>query len=102
VPNRGMFIDFHSAFPPARFLAPLCHQIWPTEATLPQITSIPILFLSGLKDEIIPPSHMSRLFEVCKASKVWRELPNGSHNDTCAEARYFQYIEDFLREHVDA
>ncbi|KAF1915011.1 Alpha/Beta hydrolase protein [Ampelomyces quisqualis] len=90
-----------SAFPPARFLASLCHQIWPSEATLPQITNVPILFLSGLKDEIIPPSHMSRLFEVCKAPKVWRELPNGSHNDTVAEPRYFEYIEDFLREFVD-
>ncbi|KAH7402013.1 BEM46 family protein [Phaeosphaeria sp. MPI-PUGE-AT-0046c] len=90
-----------SAFPPARFLAPLCHQIWPSEATLPQILNVPILFLSGLKDEIIPPSHMSRLFQVCKAPKVWRELPNGSHNDTVAEPRYFQFIDDFLREYVD-
>ncbi|KAH8731390.1 Alpha/Beta hydrolase protein [Phaeosphaeriaceae sp. PMI808] len=90
-----------SAFPPARFLAPLCHQIWPTEATLPQITSVPVLFLSGLQDEIIPPSHMSRLFQVCKAPKVWRELPDGTHNDTVAKPRYFLYIEDFLREYVD-
>ncbi|KAF2499820.1 BEM46 family protein [Lophium mytilinum] len=43
-----------SAFPPARYLAPLCHQIWPSEDTLPLINSIPILFLSGLKDEIVP------------------------------------------------
>jgi abhydrolase domain-containing protein 13 len=42
------------AFPPARYLAPLCHQIWPSEETLPTITKIPILFLSGLKDEIVP------------------------------------------------
>ncbi|KAL5121786.1 bem46 protein, variant [Pleosporales sp. CAS-2024a] len=90
-----------SAFPPARYLAPLCHQIWPSETTLPQVKDIPFLFLSGLQDEIIPPSHMSRLFQVCKAPKVWREFPNGSHNDTVAEPAYFQYIEDFLREFVD-
>jgi len=90
-----------SAFPPARFLAPLCHQIWPTEATLPKITGVPILFLSGLKDEIIPPSHMKRLFEVCAAPKVWKELPNGDHNSSVAEPHYFQYIEDFLREYID-
>lgn len=89
-----------SAFPPARFLAPLCHQIWPSEDTLPQIKDIPILFLSGLKDEIIPPTHMSRLYKVCRSPKVWKELPNGSHNDTVAEPRYFQYIEDFLSEFV--
>lgn len=90
-----------TAFPPARFLTPLCHQIWPSEETLPKITNIPILFLSGLKDEIIPPTHMSRLYQVCRSTKVWKELPNGSHNDTVAEPRYFQYIEDFLNEHVD-
>lgn len=47
------------------------------------------------------PSHMARLFQVCKTTKVWRELPNGSHNDTVGEPRYFQYIDDFLREYVD-
>ncbi|KAF2134285.1 alpha/beta-hydrolase [Dothidotthia symphoricarpi CBS 119687] len=89
-----------TAFPPARFLAPLCHQIWPSEETLPQITKVPILFLSGLKDEIVPPSHMSRLFQVCKATKVWKELPNGTHNDTVAEPGYFQHIGQFLSEFV--
>jgi hypothetical protein len=44
---------------------------------------------------------MTRLFQVCKAPKVWREFPNGSHNDTVAEPRYFQYIDDFLGEYVD-
>ena len=43
-----------SAFPPARFLAPLCHQYWTSEETIPLITDIPILFLSGLQDEIVP------------------------------------------------
>jgi len=43
-----------SAFPPARFLAPLCHQVWSTEDVLPQIKGIPILFLSGLQDELVP------------------------------------------------
>ena len=43
-----------SALPPARFLTPLCHEHWKSEEILPQITDIPILFLSGLKDEIVP------------------------------------------------
>jgi len=43
-----------TVFPPARFLAKLCHQIWPSEATLPQIVDVPVLFLSGLKDELVP------------------------------------------------
>lgn len=43
-----------SAFPPAKFLVGLCHEYWPSADILPQITQIPILFLSGLKDEIVP------------------------------------------------
>ena len=43
-----------SAFPPAKYLAPLCHQYWTSEESLPLITDIPTLFLSGLQDEIVP------------------------------------------------
>lgn len=90
-----------SAFPPAKYLAPLCHQLWPSEEVMPKIKQFPILFLSGLRDEIVPPSHMAKLFDLCVSkAKVWREFPNGSHNDTVAEPLYFEYIEDFLRSHV--
>jgi hypothetical protein len=40
--------------PVARFIAPLCHQVWANDEALPKIKDVPILFLSGLKDEIIP------------------------------------------------
>lgn len=43
-----------SALPPARFLTPLCHEYWKSEEVFPRITDIPILMLSGLKDEIVP------------------------------------------------
>ncbi|KAF2737857.1 BEM46 family protein-like protein [Polyplosphaeria fusca] len=90
-----------SAFPPARYLATLCHQIWPSEDSLPQITDVPILFLSGLKDEIIPASHMAQLYKICRSEpKVWKEFPNGSHNDTVMEKAYFESIEEFISEHV--
>ena len=51
---RSMRTLIPSAFPPAKYLARLCHQIWPSEATLPLIEHTPILFLSGLKDELVP------------------------------------------------
>ncbi|KAI9701408.1 MAG: hypothetical protein M1820_006499 [Bogoriella megaspora] len=89
-----------SALPPARFLAPFCHQIWPSEETIPQL-KIPILFLSGLQDEIVPPSHMKQLYDACKAPvKVWKALPQGDHNNTVAEPGYFQFIEEFIRKYV--
>lgn len=42
------------AVPIARYLAPLCHEYWRSEDLIPQITDVPILFLSGMRDEIVP------------------------------------------------
>ena len=93
-----------SAFPPAKFLARLCHQYWPSEETLPKITAdIPMLFLSGLKDEIVPPSMMVTLYELCRVStKIWQTFPNGDHNATVAEPGYFDAIWSFLVQEVMA
>ncbi|KAF9883991.1 hypothetical protein FE257_002432 [Aspergillus nanangensis] len=90
-----------SVFPPARYLARFCHQYWISEDVLPKITQVPVLFLSGLKDEIVPPSNMTQLFAICKAPrKVWRTLPNGAHNDSVAEPGYFEHILSFVTEEV--
>ncbi|KAI0154778.1 Alpha/Beta hydrolase protein [Xylariaceae sp. FL1272] len=86
-----------SVIPPAKYLALLCHQIWPNETILPTITEVPILFLSGLQDEIIPPSHMRRLFELTNApTKIWKPLPGGDHNSSVLEAGYFEAIAEFV------
>lgn len=42
------------AVPIAKYLTPLCRDKWRSEEMIPEITDIPILFLSGLKDEIVP------------------------------------------------
>ncbi|KAM0120076.1 bem46 protein, variant [Aspergillus fumigatus] len=78
-----------TVFPPARYLARLCHQHWASEEVMPKIRDVPILFLSGLKDELVPSN-----------CKVWRTLPNGGHNDTVAESGYFEHIYDFVIEEV--
>lgn len=89
------------AFPPAKYLVRLCHQVWPSEELIPSITTIPTLFLSGLKDELIPPSHMRRLYDLSNSpSKVWKEFPTGTHNDTCMAKKYFTDINSFLEEEV--
>ncbi|KAF8252748.1 alpha/beta-hydrolase [Wilcoxina mikolae CBS 423.85] len=94
---RSMRTLIPSAFPPAKYLARLCHQIWPSETTLPQIENTPTLFLSGLKDELVPPEHMARLHEVCVSPKAWKAFPDGSHNDTWVEPGYFQSIMEFIK-----
>ncbi|PWY69511.1 protein bem46 [Aspergillus heteromorphus CBS 117.55] len=90
-----------SVFPPARYLARFCHQYWTSEDIIPKITKVPILFLSGLKDEIVPPSNMTQLFAISKSDrKIWRTLPNGAHNDSVAEPGYFEHILSFVTEEV--
>ena len=40
---------------------------------------------------------MVELYSICKTkTKVWKDLPEGSHNDTVAEPFYFNYIADFI------
>jgi fermentation-respiration switch protein FrsA (DUF1100 family) len=43
-----------SVLPIARYVTLLCHQVWPSDTVIPFITKVPILFLSGLQDEIVP------------------------------------------------
>ena len=90
------------AFPPAKYLARLCHQFWASDETMPKITAnIPMLFLSGLKDEIVPAAMMRTLYEICNVeTKVWRTFENGSHNATVAEPGYFDAIWEFLVQEV--
>ncbi|CAH0049798.1 unnamed protein product [Clonostachys solani] len=91
-----------SIIPPAKYMTLLCHQVWPSESTLPNITKVPVLFLSGLQDEIVPPSHMRQLYNVCAApTKKWRPFPGGDHNSSVLEEGYFEAIADFIAEVTD-
>ncbi|KAK6536089.1 hypothetical protein TWF281_000335 [Arthrobotrys megalospora] len=90
-----------NVFPPAKYVTRLCHQVWASEDVIPKITKVPILFLSGLQDELVPPSHMRRLHTVSKAPiKVWKDFPNGTHNDSVMEVGYFEHINDFINDEV--
>ncbi|KAF4505122.1 hypothetical protein G6O67_007104 [Ophiocordyceps sinensis] len=88
-----------SVIPPAKYLTLLCHQVWPSDSILPTINKVPVLFLSGLQDEIVPPIHMRQLYELCNApSKKWRPLPGGDHNSSVLEQGYFEAIAEFVAE----
>lgn len=43
-----------SVIPMAKYVTLLCHQVWPSDSHIPNINKVPILFLSGLQDEIVP------------------------------------------------
>lgn len=57
---------------------------WQTDKILDQI-KCPILLISGLKDEIVPASHMADLKRICDAHKLDAQMitfAEGKHNDT--------------------
>mmetsp|Transcript_6667 Transcript_6667/g.11011 ORF Transcript_6667/g.11011 Transcript_6667/m.11011 type:complete len:331 (-) Transcript_6667:272-1264(-) len=63
---------------------------------------IPILFVSGQDDEIVPTEHMQALWDAAKAAPLCRILrvPGGKHNNTWMEAEeksmYFDVLKDFI------
>lgn len=60
----------------------------------------PILFISGMKDELIPPIQMKTLYEKATASKwkEWVDIEEGTHNETWSlgEAKYFAGLKAFM------
>ncbi|QNP98073.1 Hypothetical protein YALI2_D00514g [Yarrowia lipolytica] len=87
------------------FAAPfarLCHQKWESEKLMPLINpQIPTMFLSGLRDEIVPPPHMKGLIGMCPADvKVVEYFANGTHNDTIVQPEYWEKLVMFIRKYV--
>jgi len=65
----------------------------------------PILFLSGLQDEMVPPSHMQMLYAKAAARNnqcLFVEFPTGMHMDTWMAGgdHYWRTIQQFLEQHA--
>ena len=70
-----------------------------------QFIPCPVLLISGLKDELVPPGHMKRLHELCDANSVKSQLftvENGTHNDTWVVGGepYWETQKSFLVNHI--
>lgn len=64
--------------------------------------SIPLLFLSGAIDELVPPAHFRQLYELSPATtKILKSLPQGAHNNTCLQENYWEYFYEFVMTLVD-
>ncbi|RAL37092.1 hypothetical protein DM860_004014 [Cuscuta australis] len=67
----------------------------------------PILFLSGLQDEMVPPSHMLMLYAKAAAHNKqckFEEFPTGMHMDTWLAGgnQYWDMIREFMQQPVSA
>ncbi|KAJ8750775.1 hypothetical protein K2173_015956 [Erythroxylum novogranatense] len=87
-----------------RILNFLVRSPWSTIDVIGQVKQ-PILFLSGLRDEMVPPSHMQLLYAKAAAHNkecIFVEFPTGMHMDTWIAGgdHYWQTIQQFLEKHV--
>lgn len=87
-----------------RILNFLVRSPWSTIDIVGQIKQ-PILFISGLQDEMVPPVHMQILYAKAAAhnrQSLFVEFPNGMHMDTWLAGgdHYWRTIQQFLEEHV--
>lgn len=81
----------------------LCTERWVTEDIINSISSsIPMLFLSGKQDELVPPLHMKQLFELSTSErKIFREFEKGFHNDTVIQPHYWDFFFEFCRNEIE-
>nr|CAG4650332.1 EOG090X09ZU [Sida crystallina] len=59
----------------------------------------PVVFISGLSDQLVPPSMMLDLYTQCSSErKLLLQIPNGDHNATWTKPQYFnqllRYVDD--------
>ncbi|CAO2823175.1 unnamed protein product [Amaranthus hypochondriacus] len=82
----------------------LVRSPWSTIDIIGQIKQ-PILFISGLQDEMVPPIHMKMLYAKAAAHNkqcYFVEFPSGMHMDTWLTGgdRYWRTIQHFMEQHV--
>jgi len=85
-------------FPILKPLKPLILRLdWNSVGRIPSITT-PILFFSGLLDEVVPPQQMARLHRAATGSKDRKlvTIIRGQHNDTWLEGGA-DYVKAFAR-----
>lgn len=90
-------------FPFLKYFTSFVHQTWDLELLVPLIPAkIPVLLLSGRKDEIVPPSHMDKIFELLKSDdKAMHKFENSKHNDTVMQPGYWVLIQNFIRDKIN-
>ncbi|CCH58583.1 hypothetical protein TBLA_0A07935 [Henningerozyma blattae CBS 6284] len=78
----------------------LLHEIWNNEVLINQLRDdLPVLFLSGSKDEKILPKQMETLYDKCSSDdKLIHKFPNGNHYNTINQPKYWAVIDKFLKE----
>lgn len=85
--------------PALSWLKPVGTNRWNSRAVIGSITEVPMLFLSGQRDEIVPPRMMKELYEAAEANKNKEivHLPSGDHNGSWLLNSYGHHLTRFLQ-----
>lgn len=66
-----------------------------------KVTSIqcPMVFISGLSDQLVPPAMMVDLYTHCGSErKLLLQIPNGDHNGTWTKPFYYKQLEKAIQD----
>jgi len=91
----GEMID--KVIPFLRFAKPLVSNPWNSSSAIQKVT-VPILFIVGMKDNLVPPSMSDTLHDLATASRYRKmiKFTNGSHMDTYLLDSYYPRLASFL------
>lgn len=86
-------------FPFLKNFTYLCHQVWDSEQEITRISpETKMLFMCAELDEIVPPDHMVKLYELATATDKTQKIFKGAHhNDTVLQPSYWEIIYDFTK-----
>lgn len=87
---------------PGRFCNFLVRNKWESRRDIARLANTPVLLLSSLKDEMLPPEQMRQLYERLQQAgakrAVWTEFPDGTHMeayDICRQ-QYWPAVRAFF------
>lgn len=87
-----------SVIPFLKYVKFLCSEKWLSINKIKKMKTTNLLFISGGKDEIVPPYHMKDLYNACPSkTKKFVYFDNGKHNETWKQAGYAMAIDNFLK-----
>eukprot|EP00658_Telonema_sp_P-2_P010279 TRINITY_DN13873_c0_g1_i5.p1 TRINITY_DN13873_c0_g1~~TRINITY_DN13873_c0_g1_i5.p1 ORF type:complete len:201 (+),score=63.30 TRINITY_DN13873_c0_g1_i5:115-717(+) len=90
-----------SLWAPLRHIKMLFKQQWNSARRIADIEcKIPLLFVSGLADELVPSWMMQHLFETASSNCDFKHMvrfPYGTHNETWCEGGYYQHLLMFIK-----
>ncbi|TDL20367.1 alpha/beta-hydrolase [Rickenella mellea] len=98
-----------TALPLLSPLSFLCHQKWDSASKVPLLPrDMPVLTLSGRRDEVVPQAHMIELEKILRGGAgegggggklrpgKFVEFYGGAHNDTCVQPGYWNAVAEFI------